>query len=964
MKRVKKILCLLLALVMVAGTILPNIKAKAENVETFDKSTIDRVEVFFEGRLIEGDTTTFVEVDELNNVKSIEGYDIRNLNPAVSVYYKGQEQPEEYNGWDAVNVEMRSKFGQTLRFLTNQDTKPYTLGRENKVDVYFFGEYVCSALVSVEPCPIKDIKVIVNKPLYEGRNMVPKYEWVEDHQVQYMVYSVGMIVSRIVVTDIAGNESSFFYLDDLAGMYGGSPEIYTDETYENQWKPGKHTATLKYLGKTCDFEVELKEDPIQNIEVKYHGVVVEDVTEFLDPYKMEFNFTFADGSKETFYIYNEVLGETIAPLFEKYVPENQSIPEGKQYWKGYVCEKEVILETDVMKLSDSPIKSISAVATNDLVANWHSTYDWEEEKEVLDPLCARPQVTVTYQDGSQVTMGYYELQAKFSECDPELSLDNNSLEGIGKRTAKLNFYGHECEFEVNVIENPVDRISVVATKPLVEGFRGDMYDLTFDGGVIITVYYKDGRTFSGTVDEMNYLFYAYPSEEHVNVVIGKNVKKYTFLEKTCEVEFEVIRDDNPIVSIDAKVSDNAVIYKKEDSNTQAWYRYDHLIDVTLTYKDGTKLTGNIDEVNEKLDKQMKVVTQIFVEDDQWSSQWGLGKHQAFVTYKELTTPVEIEVVENPYAKATISNEDNFTVVLEKKDGQVETYKAKRYVSVGSYGSNGTILGYLETDKGILPTETKFAGGLRKDHTNIFYMFVNGVKSNPLQNCQWMEQQAITKVYGDVPEIKLNNSAEELRELVVTEKDYEQLSSQVEGVNAWLEISDKKEELTKEEQDLLNRAAQEMGYENGAVVDLTVYKQFSDSIDPAERQKVPNLNGKISITMAVPEEILASKTDPSTIKMVRIHDGETEVLPCVYDPATKTITFETDKFSTYSMAYESTVAQGETKPGATVQQPSGTNAGKGQDSASPKTGDNNRIFMYFLLCAASLIVLAIDKKKVY
>ena len=977
MKRVKKMLCLLLALVLVVGTILPNMKAKAENAGAFDKSTIDRIEVDFEGGFIEGDLSTFPEADELNNWKNMEGYDLHKLNPIVSVYYKSVEEPETYDGWDAINMEMREKFGATPVFRTHQDTTPYTLGPDNLVDVSFLGEFTCIASVSVNENPIKAIKVIADKPLYEGRQMVTKYEWVDNAQIEYKGYTVNHLITSIVVTEKDGTECVFNELHELESAYGIRPEVYTDETYANQWKPGKHMATMNFMGRTCNFEVELKENPIKNIEVKYHGVVIEDVTTKLDTHQMEFLFTFANGSQETFYIYNKVLGETIAPMFERFVPENQTITEGKAYWRGYVWEQEVILETDVMKLSDSPIKSVSVEATNDLVSSWHITYDGETQEEVLDPLCAKPQITVTYQDGSRATMGYYELEKKFPEAQPEIRLGNNSLEGLGKRTATLNFYGHTCPFDVNVIENPVDRISVVTTKPLIEGYRGDHYDLTFDGGVIITVYYKDGRTFSGTVDEMNDLFYAYPSEEYREVVIGKNVKKYTFLDKTCDVEYEVVKDTNPVVSIDAKVQDDAVIYKNQDSPYKAWYRYDHMIDVTLTYKDGTKLTGTIDEVNEQLDKKMKVVDQICVEDDQARNEWGLGTHEGFVTYRNLSVPIEMKVVENPYVKATISNEDGFTVVLEKKNGQTESYKAMRYVSGGSSGDSGNILGYIETDKGILPIETKFAGGLRKDYTNIFYMFVNGIKSNPLENCKWIEQQTIAKSYGDVPSVTLNNSAEELRQKVLTERDYENIET--ERVKAWLEISSKEGAVSTEEQSLLDQATDEMsGYQNGVVVDLTVYKQFSDLTQYVQKEKVPNLNGKISITMQVTEDVLASTTDPSTIKMVRIHNGETQVLPCVYDEATKTITFETDKFSTYAMVYQAPVtSDGSTSGGPTsggvvsggttsdvkdnkVQE----NVEKQEEQPSPQTGDNSRIFVYFLLCAVSLMALVAGKKKEY
>ncbi len=113
-------------------------------------------------------------------------------------------------------------------------------------------------------------------------------------------------------------------------------------------------------------------------------------------------------------------------------------------------------------------------------------------------------------------------------------------------------------------------------------------------------------------------------------------------------------------------------------------------------------------------------------------------------------------------------------------------------------------------------------------------------------------------------------------------------------------------------------------------------------------------------------------------MIRIHNGETQVLPCVYDEATKTITFETDSFSTYALAYQTSATSGgltqgggtsgETAPTTTTPQPTGTqdsNAqGSGAEQKTPLTGDNHRILVYFMLCAVSLLTLVVGKKKEY
>ena len=37
-------------------------------------------------------------------------------------------------------------------------------------------------------------------------------------------------------------------------------------------------------------------------------------------------------------------------------------------------------------------------------------------------------------------------------------------------------------------------------------------------------------------------------------------------------------------------------------------------------------------------------------------------------------------------------------------------------------------------------------------------------------------------------------------------------------------------------------------------------------------------------------------------VIRVHDGKTEIIPCEYDPETGKATFETDKFSSYAIAY--------------------------------------------------------------
>lgn len=72
------------------------------------------------------------------------------------------------------------------------------------------------------------------------------------------------------------------------------------------------------------------------------------------------------------------------------------------------------------------------------------------------------------------------------------------------------------------------------------------------------------------------------------------------------------------------------------------------------------------------------------------------------------------------------------------------------------------------------------------------------------------------------------------------------------------------------------------------------------------------------------------------KIIRIHDGETSVLDTTYDKSSNSLTFETDKFSSYALATKST-------PQSSV--PLISNI---------KTGDNNKLLLYSLLMITSIV----------
>lgn len=108
-----------------------------------------------------------------------------------------------------------------------------------------------------------------------------------------------------------------------------------------------------------------------------------------------------------------------------------------------------------------------------------------------------------------------------------------------------------------------------------------------------------------------------------------------------------------------------------------------------------------------------------------------------------------------------------------------------------------------------------------------------------------------------------------------------------------------------------------------------------------------LREEITITIAVPEKL---KAEGRTYKVVRNHDGEVTVLDTVVNKD-GTISFKTDRFSTYALAYadkEETNSKPVIKPVT--------------DTNTPKTGDSSSVLIYIAIGLAAMYVLVVAKKR--
>ena len=134
-------------------------------------------------------------------------------------------------------------------------------------------------------------------------------------------------------------------------------------------------------------------------------------------------------------------------------------------------------------------------------------------------------------------------------------------------------------------------------------------------------------------------------------------------------------------------------------------------------------------------------------------------------------------------------------------------------------------------------------------------------------------------------------------------------------------------------------------------DISVLLTVTDKngIVIADNTLIPNTATKITVNMKLTEDLLLKDTSKiRTYQVVRLHNGVPEIIASSWNAETGILSFETDKFSTYAVAYYDTDKKdskgsgdsGSVGTGAGVSESGGsTNIDKNTDK---NTGNNTEI----------------------
>lgn len=224
--------------------------------------------------------------------------------------------------------------------------------------------------------------------------------------------------------------------------------------------------------------------------------------------------------------------------------------------------------------------------------------------------------------------------------------------------------------------------------------------------------------------------------------------------------------------------------------------------------------------------------------------------------------------------------------------------------------------------------------------------------------------------SDAPVITVVSNAEQLKNDVLTAEEI----ASGESFNIYLEIKDISDEVSNGDKQLVKSVLGKR--QVGAYFDIALYKKLGEKA----LTSVHDLSNKVKICMNIPKELLVNpKKVERTYVVIRIHNGEAEIIEGVFDEEKATFTFETDKFSTYVLAYRdkdiedddddtSTSGSGSASgSGSTGSSFESTTTGTKADTSatvtgpvSPKTGDSG-FYTEFMMLIVALGVMIITAK---
>lgn len=178
---------------------------------------------------------------------------------------------------------------------------------------------------------------------------------------------------------------------------------------------------------------------------------------------------------------------------------------------------------------------------------------------------------------------------------------------------------------------------------------------------------------------------------------------------------------------------------------------------------------------------------------------------------------------------------------------------------------------------------------------------------------------------NTPGTQISMTTDELAAIVLTDAERQSVEKGTD-IKILLIVEDAADSTSSQDKTIMDNA--KGGFKVGQYLDISLLKIIGGS-----SEKIAEINGRIRITIDVPDELKnTSSTETREFAVIRVHNGEAVILNDL-DTDEDTVTIETNRFSSYALLYRDVPNNGGVK-----------NSESTKDN-EPKTGDNTHLAPY-------------------
>ena len=313
-------------------------------------------------------------------------------------------------------------------------------------------------------------------------------------------------------------------------------------------------------------------------------------------------------------------------------------------------------------------------------------------------------------------------------------------------------------------------------------------------------------------------------------------------------------------------------------------------------------------------------------------------------------------------------DEDFLTSLKSPYPTVDDFMTEMNSSI-KYYKGDVLLDSFPTEPGEYTAVVRGYGEAQDVTASVSYKIVKASSSEDNRTTENMAYKEVPRVAGEIKDITNSTTVDTklnpYNSSIVNNNDLKKIlsitdSEALKGVNIWLEVNEINDEnvdetITADKNEIQNSFPE---YNVATLLDINLFKKVGDS----EEDKISETDGDVEISFKLDAN---DKWDMNSLAVLRVHNGVSTLLDCKYDKDTSTLTFKTDKFSTYALVYknlDTTTVNNELTNELTTINASENTETTSPNNTSPATGDNSLLGLNIAIILTALVFVGIIISK--